>query len=99
MMGINMDAITLFTAALATGRLTRLVTRDRITHAPRRRLLLKLDPEGLAAYLVVCDWCVSVYVGAGVALLLWAGPAWAVWPLYALAFSYVAGWLASKEDE
>lgn len=99
MMGINMEPITLLVAALATGRLTRLITRDRIMHAPRRWLLSKLEPEGLAAYLLVCDWCASVYVGAGMALLLWAGPAWVLWPLYALAFSYVAGWLASKEDE
>ena len=94
-----MEPITLLVAALATARLTRLVTRDRITHTPRRLLLKRLDPEGLAAYMVVCDWCVSVYVGAGIVALLWAGPAWIVWPLYALAFSHVAGWLASKEDE
>lgn len=94
-----MDAITLITAALATARLTRLVTTDRITHAPRRWVLSRLDDDGLLAYLVVCDWCVSVYVGAGVAAVLWAAPAWVVWPLYALAFSYVAGWLARGETE
>lgn len=94
-----MDAIILATAALATARITRLVTTDRITEAPRNRLLRRLDPEGLAAYLIVCDWCASVYVGAGVAALLWFGPAWTVWPLCALASSYVAGYLARGETE
>lgn len=101
MIGINMDAITLLVAALTTARLTRLVTRDRITHAPRRRLLSRLNPDGLAAYMVVCDWCVSVYVGAGVAALGAYAGLWSWWwaPPLMLAFSHVSGWLASKEDE
>lgn len=94
-----MDLITLLVAALATARVTRLITADRITEPPRMWLLLRLDPEGLGSYLVTCAWCVSVYVGAGAAALLWFGPSWTVWPLSALAFSYVAGWLASKEGE
>lgn len=94
-----MDAITLLVAALATARITRLVTTDRITQAPRRWVLSKLEDDGLMAYLVVCDWCASVYVGAGVAVLLWAGPDWVVWPMAALAFSYVTGWLARGETE
>lgn len=96
-----MNTITLALAALVTARLTRLVTRDYITHGLRRRVLARLDPDGLAAYGLVCDWCVSIYVGAavgacGAALGLWSWPG--VLPL-ALVFSYVAGWLASKEGE
>lgn len=94
-----MDAITLAVAALATARITRLVTTDRITQAPRAWILSKLNSDGLPAYLIVCDWCASVYAGAGVAALLWTGPAWTVWPMYALAFSYVAGWLSRGEVE
>ena len=94
-----MDLITLLTGALATARITRLVTTDRITQAPRTWLQLKLDPDGLWAYLVTCDWCASVYAGAGVAAALAWGPTWTVWVLAALAFSYVAGWLAAKESE
>ena len=94
-----MNAITLLIAALATARITRLFTRDRITHALRRRILLRLDADGLLAYLIVCDWCTSVYVSAGVvALVIWGGTTgW--WVMAALAFSHVAGWLASKEGE
>ncbi|HEX6518264.1 MAG TPA: hypothetical protein VF049_22075 [Nocardioidaceae bacterium] len=86
---------------LATARVTRLVTRDRILDAPRRAVLRALPDGHLLAYLVVCDWCVSVYTG-GVAAV---GGAWAGWwpwawaPALTLAFSYVTGYLASREGE
>ena len=90
-------------AALATARITRLVTTDRITQAPRtwvlRRVVSRYGDESLLAYLVVCDWCVSVYVGAGVATA-WALAGQTLWfqaTAAALALSYVAGFLASKE--
>lgn len=96
-----MDTITLLVAALATARLTRLVTRDQITHPLRRAILARLDHDGMAAYLIVCDWCTSMYIAAaGAALGAWGG-AWTWWqaPGVMLAFSYTAGWLASKEGE
>jgi hypothetical protein len=94
----NMDTITLLLlGALATARLTRLITTDRITQAPRNALLRRLDGDGLLAYLVVCDWCVSVYTGAAVAAVAAWGPHWSAWILAALAFSYAAGWLAARE--
>jgi hypothetical protein len=96
-----MNLIALLIGALVTARLTRLVTSDRITEAPRNWLLRRLDPQGLAAYFVVCPWCVSVYAGLGVAGAgtltgQWTWP-WIV-PL-ALAYSYLAGFLATKEGE
>jgi hypothetical protein len=94
-----MDTITLLVAALATARLTRLVTRDRITHAVRRRILLRLYEDGLPAYMLVCDWCMSMYAGTAVAAWTVWGPSWKLWPLAVLAFSHTAGWLASKEGE
>lgn len=96
-----MNWITLLVAALVTARVTRLVTTDRITQAPRNALLRRLDSDSLWAYLIVCDWCVSVYTGGAVAAAGAAYELWSWWwalPL-ALAFSYVAGYLASKEDE
>lgn len=96
-----MEPITLLVAALATARLTRLVTRDRITHAPRRWILRRLDPQGLTAYLLVCDWCASMYTGLGVAAAGHLAGQWSwqwVAPL-ALAFSFTTGWLASMERE
>lgn len=91
----------LILGALATARITRLITTDRITEAPRNWLIRKLDPNGLTAYLIVCDWCSSVYVGAAVAGggLLAGWYSWPVAILAALAFSQTAGYLASKESE
>ena len=96
-----MDLVTLTLTALATARITRLITTDRITEAPRNALIRRLDPEGLMAYLVVCDWCASVYVGAAVAGAWWAwGDTMAFTAATAaLAYSYVAGFLASKESD
>lgn len=96
-----MDTITFVIAALATARITRLVTTDRITQAPRQWALRRLASDSLAAYLIVCDWCVSVYVGAGVAAAYVWAPGWAWLQVVALglAFSYVAGVLARGESE
>lgn len=96
-----MHFVTFVLAALATARITRLITTDRITEAPRNALVRRLDPEGLLAYLIVCDWCASVYAGAAVAGAWWA---WGTTTAFtvataALAFSYAAGYLASKESD
>lgn len=99
------DMTTLILAALATARITRMVTNDRITLAPRRWLLRRLvrryGEDHLLPYLVVCDWCVSVYIGAGVTTA-WVTVGETLWfqvPAAALTLSYVAGFLASKEGE
>jgi hypothetical protein len=96
-----MDIITLALCALATRRITRLITSDRITQAPRHWLVRRLPEHSLSAYLLVCDWCSSVYVGAVVAGAWWAwGDTMAFTAVTAaLAFSYCAGFLASKESE
>lgn len=86
---------------LAVARVTRLINSDRITQAPRNAVLRRLNPEGLAAYLVVCPWCVSVYTGAT------GGAAWWAWgetrvftaAVLALAASHVAGLLAGLERD
>ncbi|MEU0317199.1 hypothetical protein [Nocardioides sp. NPDC006273] len=87
--------------ALATARVTRLITRDRILQAPRRAVLRALPDDSLRAYVVVCDWCVSMYVGTLAAVYGAAAGRWS-WDdavFMALAFSYVTGWLASKEGD
>lgn len=98
-----LSVTTLLLAMLATARLTRMVTTDRIFQAPRTWLLRKIvrryGEEHLMAYLPVCDWCASVYVGAGVAAA-WVMAGSTLWfqaPTAALALSYAAGFLASKE--
>jgi len=88
-------------AALATARGTRLLTRDRILDAPRNRIIRALPRESLLSYLILCDWCTSMYVGtAAAAVGAWSSWwAWEYVPWLALAFSQVAGWLASREGE
>lgn len=95
-----MAALTLLLTALATARLTRLITRDRITRTPRHWALRRLPDGHLLAYLLMCDWCVSVYTGAATAAAWWA---WGGHHAYtavvaALAFSHITGWLAAREE-
>lgn len=95
-----MTALTLLLTALATARLTRLITRDRITQAPREWALSRLPDGHLLAYLLMCDWCVSVYMGAATATAWWA---WGDHRAFtaataALAFSHTTGWAATREE-
>lgn len=56
--------------AAATARLARLVTRDSILDTPRLRYLRAMDKAGhpKLAELAVCPWCISMWIGVGVAL-------------------------------
>lgn len=96
-----MTPLLIVLTGLAVARVTRLLTRDRILDAPRDRILLRLDARGLLAYLIVCDWCTSIYVGAAAAVtgaaLDWWPWTWA--PILALAYSQVTGWFASREGD
>ena len=94
---------------LAIARVTRLITTDMIFEGSRNWLLTRIIPVGKEesewrsklAYLVLCPWCMSIYVGAVAAC------AYAVWGetmpymtvVLALAASHVTGFLASKEGE
>jgi hypothetical protein len=95
--------MTVILTLLAVARVTRLVTTDVITEPVRNavvRRLLGRDPEHKLAYLLVCDWCASVYTGAA------AAGAWCAWGetmpfkgvVLALSASYVTGWLASARQ-
>lgn len=56
--------------ALATYRVTRLITQDEITRPVREKLVERFESRGYsrAAYLLQCPYCVSVWVGLGVAV-------------------------------
>ncbi len=55
--------------AAATARLARLVTQDSILDGPRLAYVQRMDRSGhpKLAELAVCPWCVSVWIGMGVA--------------------------------
>ncbi len=52
------------------------------------------------AYLIVCDWCASMYVGAAVAGAWWAwgDTMWLMMVYAGLSASYATGFLASKTE-
>lgn len=95
----------LLLAALATARLTRLITSDRLTERARlwvmTRVIMWRGEESLLAYLITCPWCVSVYTGAAMAggWYAWGGQRIFTAATAALAFSYVTGWLTARESE
>ena len=99
-----MTPVMLILIAVATARLTRLVTTDVLTAPLRDPLVRWLAQRGAIAerlaYLVVCDWCASVYMGAAVtgAWWAWGETIWYTAALTALTASYVTGFLASKTE-
>lgn len=82
--------------ALATHRLTKLVIDDKITEDVRNKVWEKYPPDTKVGYLISCPWCVSIYVGVGVAVLRQVAPgAWN--PLSrALAASSITGLIEEK---
>lgn len=51
-------------AFLAVARLTRLLVEDKITLRYRQWVIRRWGEESMAAYLVHCPWCTSVYIAA-----------------------------------
>lgn len=90
------DPAALLLGAAATYRLTRLAVEDEIT-SPLRERIRDAAPDGRLAYFVTCPWCVSLWVGAGWALLTVAAPELACAAAAPLAWSAAAGLLASWE--
>lgn len=51
------------------------------------------------AYLWECDWCTSVWVGAGLTYLTWRWSETMLWVTAALATSAITGLLAQREPQ
>jgi len=90
--------------ALACARLTGLITSDRITEQVRMRLVRRFcrdapadDCTNWRAYLLLCQWCMSIWVAALFAPLwwLWGDSPWLLVPVAFLAFSQITGMLSS----
>lgn len=97
------EILSLAATALAVARLTRLVNRDVLLEKPRAKVLTWLTQRDrtMLAYLLVCPWCLSMYLGMAAAAAWWAwgGARTYLCVTAALAFSYLTGILASKESE
>jgi len=60
-----MDALSLIVLALATYRITRLMTTDIIFDTPRNLFWKKFPPEtSKLGYLFTCEWCLSIWVAS-----------------------------------
>lgn len=86
-----MSAMHLALLALATYRVSRLVTTDLI-FARCRGWLAATYPRTLGS-LVQCDWCTSIWTGTAGAVVLeiWGGNRWVIVGFAALAVSAIAG--------
>lgn len=90
-----MTALLIIVAALATYRVTRLVTADKITEALRERVTSRW-----LGYLVQCDWCLSIWFAPlpSLAVVLWPDNRAVLVVLVALALSAVTGLLSMIEQ-
>jgi len=60
-----MDALSLIILALATFRVTRLMTTDIIFETPRNLFWRRFPPEtSKLGYLLTCEWCLSIWVAS-----------------------------------
>ena len=92
-------------AAFATYRITRFITADALFEPARERLEGICEDRGWhrAAYLLNCDWCLSVWVAfvAAILVTLWPDNRVLIVVLLAMTFSAVTGlastWERSKE--
>jgi len=87
--------------ALATYRTTKLVIDDEITRELRNYLyeqVQKLPPKTAAKleYLLGCPWCISIWAGSGLALLVKLLPDVGEVVVNALAASAAAGLLFER---
>jgi hypothetical protein len=100
------SALVLLLYALAVARLTTLITTDEISRPTRRHLVARFDPyKRLHRWIVYalgdaedgtangCPWCVSVWVAAATAPLIWVAhqSPYVLVPTLALAASQVTG--------
>lgn len=86
--------------AISTYRLTRLATYDQVSFQIRLWIIRRVKPTNPIAYFIQCPWCMSIWIGAVVALYLILGLdlSWMMFTPMVLVFSAVTGFLAEKYD-
>jgi len=94
-----MSVIDLIILALATTRITLLITTDTITERLRERIWRRYPPEtSRYGYLITCNWCSSFYAATLVASMyrITEKPTMFVSMIFALSF--VAGFVANRAN-
>lgn len=83
---------------LAFARLVVLITADMITARPREAAVLALKDRGrnMLAYMLLCPWCISIWLAIPAAPIIYAygDSPWLFVPALGLALSATAGALA-----
>lgn len=88
---------------LAVARVTQFLTKDKLIEQQRRTLIRRgcgNDPEIDCAktwpWLLVCDWCMSIWVAAPAAVIwfYWPTAPWSLIPAIWLAYSHVTGMIS-----
>ena len=93
------DTTSTAVSALATYRLTRLITTDEIFSDLRMKWWKKHPPETTKlGYLITCDWCTSVYAASALQISRMIAPRTTTALETILAFSAVAGLVAAHTD-
>lgn len=94
------DVLWLVLVVLATARVIRYVTKDKLNNPVRVWAVHKFGEDSLRAYLLFCEWCVGVWAAAGLVLLGYFGYGhwWAQLPILWLAVAQVAPALLQLGD-
>lgn len=87
----------------AAARFPAMLAKQGLPYTARAMAAERLDDGAerpLGPYLIECPWCVSIYVGAVAAPLVYflGSSPWLFVPALALAFSYVTGRLAQNGE-
>ena len=93
------DFYDLVILALATARLTRLVTTDTIFAPLRERIWKRFPPESSRyGYLITCNWCTSIYAATLVVSMYRIIEKPTIFVSMILALSMIAGFVANRAD-
>lgn len=92
------DPFTFIILALATFRLSRLITTDYITEPFRNFIWKRFPPNTQLGYLLTCTWCMSIWFASLITICYTIVPAVITVPCLILALSAVAGLISNKLD-
>lgn len=103
--------VVLFVTALASARVSRFLTIDKLAEPYRMWVARKFPPKGdeqrRITYLVFCPWCTAIWVTLVAVLIAWflvvdeytTISGWLAVPALWLALAHLAGWWATLGND